>query len=496
MSGINGFQNTQFTAPVSTEKPLAKEVETPKHSPTVQKVITATKKAVQNLAKSFDQVSKNENCKNHKLGMRFSMKRVSSLAGALFKKIGKKFKETTKPAWNSKVVRKLKDVVTTLEKGEFRFIRKSKKPFIQITFDNEVKKLLNRYFKFEENVPNMTDDAALNEIYALLNTVGEISFSPEMFQIRNAMVAELITKHLVTQRLEEGIRCPIPCFNKNSKPVLINYTLLHRFELGNSGIPVYLFHPPQEHENEGCSPILAFRGTHFSLESISSVRSVVENLNKIGAARDLYDSFKVLLGKFIIDHYSGAAQTAPGFRIMGYSQGALLGQRAVIDFHRYLAKDELNPSLLYNSPGLEADYMDRWDAIPENARPQCINILVTHDIISKRGHKFIGEVFEVDPQKKLSFMEAHCGAKTITSQLEIFRVDNERESKSKTRKLVNEVMASCVVESLYKLINFGLKKIQNPKVEHLHQMASMATQGVIDPEKFTGTRSKRKIHKM
>lgn len=305
------------------------------------------------------------------------------------------------------------------------------------------------------------DRDVLEAVTVLLRDIANISFPQEQYQIRNAMVGELLTKYIVAVPLEEGMQFPLPCFNRALEPVCISYAIQCRFFLGNSGIPVYILQPAPEYDAEGCCPIVVFRGTKFSLDCKSDIRSIVENLNKEGAARGLYNEFRKTLGRYMKAKCAGENGTAPRFRVMGYSQGGVLAQRAVVDFYEYVAREPLHLSLFFNSPALEDDYFNRWLEIPETSRPSCFNILRTGDPVSKRGHKFIGNVYEVEPLQKEGLLQAHLGAKTITTTLRIYEVHNDKEALHETRKLINELMASALVEGLYNVLSKGLSRLQS-----------------------------------
>jgi hypothetical protein len=186
------------------------------------------------------------------------------------------------------------------------------------------------------------------------------------------------------------------------------------------------------------------------MENEGDIRSVIENLNKVGPARGVYNEFKGTLKDMFKRWFP--TMEKPLFRVMGYSQGAVLGQRACVDFYPYIDKRILNGSIFMNSPALEKDYIQAWESIKMENRPNVTNILVTRDLVSKRGNKFIGEVYEIDPLKKMGFLAAHMGCKFINKAISIYQVDNDKEAESYSRQLINQVMSSDMIEVLYKFM--------------------------------------------
>lgn len=455
---FRGVSDNFMTRPLQTEGMAKKQISTPKETSLIGTIRGLVQQKLQNVGEFFKKVVENSDCKNHILGMRHSLSNVSKLSIPSFKKIAEQFKKGAKSITDNRIVRKLKDIYDFLDKSDFNFVRKSDKPYLKEKFNSSQQKLLQRYTKFEKEQETMKPEQVLDEAIELLKYIGALSFQPDKYPIRNAMVAEVLTKYVVSQNIPDSKELPIPSFSAEGQPTVIQYILFRKINLANTGIPVFIFLPKKEEDRLHYSPLLVFRGTKFSFGKHSDIRSIVENLNKAGPARGIYDLFKKDLNQFFISWYKDKVPK-PLFRVLGYSQGAVLGQRTIVDFHHYVEKGLLNASILFNSPGVEEDYQIAWEKIETENRPIAVNIIVTHDVISKRGTKFIGDVYEIEPPYSGHILDSHFGSKFITDEWGVFFIDNDNEALSESRKFVNQVMSSDIVESLYQFASKGLNKL-------------------------------------
>jgi len=436
-----------------------KHVAVPKETRFISRIRQFVKGILKEVGDSYQKVIKNCNCKNHYVAMRHTMGRVKLFATSIFKKMVEQFKAAGEALAKHRIVRKLKESIEYLQKCDFSFVRRPGEPFLKDDL-KQFEELITFYREFEENEEKLEPEEALNQSIMLLKFIGKLKFDPKKYSARNGMVAEVLTKHVVAHPLPASIALPIPCFDPKGHPVVVNYCIAKQLSLSTTDIPVYVFVPILEAERAVFSPILIFRGTRFGFGNEADIRSIIENLNKIGPARGVYDEFKENLTKLFRQWFEKKDTKTPLFRVMGYSQGAVLGQRACVDFYEYLEKKgSLNPSFFFNSPAVERDYVLAWEAIKPSERPDVKNVLVTHDPVSKRGIKFIGEVYDIDPLKKCGFIEAHTGVKFIAKWLEVYHVDNEKEAESYTRLLMNQVMSSDIVDGIYQFIVSGLNKV-------------------------------------
>ncbi len=79
----------------------------------------------------------------------------------------------------------------------------------------------------------------------------------------------------------------------------------------------------------------------------------------------------------------------PKLRIFGYSQGGVLGQRAIVDLLKFVDCNPKNSSIFFNPVGVESDYIDKWKNAGNTSLPTVYNYVVSNDIISQnRGRVY------------------------------------------------------------------------------------------------------------
>ncbi|MCE5316529.1 MAG: hypothetical protein LLG04_04100 [Parachlamydia sp.] len=403
------------------------------------------------IAAFVERTKENEGCENHVIGMRHTADKINHVAKRFFRKLADLAKHAAAQIADTRVVRKLKDMLDYLNSCDFKFVRHSEDPVLKDARQQKIAQLLKQYQEYEKISATQTPEEAIETTIGLLVSLGALEFEASEYPIRNAMTAEILTKHLAPLPLKMGLRIPCPCFTAENKPIVATYQIHDILPLSSTQIPVYILTP----EDKKLPPLLIFRGTVLNLSRAADAASIIENMNKIGPARKPYDEFKATLGPYL----QKMAKEYPPFRFLGYSQGGVLAARACVDFPGFLQKQELNGSILFNPPGLEADYCARWDILSETERPMAVTYLVTRDIVSKRGHKFIGSIYEIQPPAN-AILHSHLGAKFLNPNWNLFAIDNEKEAQSPTRKLVNQLMACGLVQGLYTFASRQMEKIQ------------------------------------
>lgn len=456
--------NTNTAANVRLEPTLKKsEIKEAAQTPQARQIAQIFSRCV-GLIKSFsNQVQENQDCHDHSLGMRHGSAKVKEVAIPLFQKLKEFVHNQADKLNNTRVIRKFKDMLELLETCDFHFVRHSENPILIDGMATVIAEFLQRYSDFERRSHALEDGEHRSEIAELLAAIAKIPFQEDKFHVRNAMVAEVLTKHLVTRPVEEGDRIELPCFQGKDSCV-ISYGLTKRMVLGESGIPVLVYAPLKEEDQALFAPLLLFRGTKVNFTNGVDIRSVLENLHKVGPARFAYDQFKVPFGNFLKKWYRDPTRPRALFRAMGYSQGAVLAQRALVDFHAYFGKQLYQESILFNSPALEDDYYASWESLAAEHKPTVIIYLVTNDVVSKRGYRFASDqIYEIKPRTPQKWLAAHTGSKFIDPEWEVFQVDNHKESESPSRKLVNQICSSSSVEMIYNGLahRFGAKAKPN-----------------------------------
>lgn len=442
--------NVNKPANIQTDSALQKgKAQEAASTPQAKQVSTVFNRCL-GLIKAFSkQVQDNQDCHNHTLQMRHSASKTKQVAIPFFQKMKEFVRDKADKLNQNRIVRKLKDMLELLESIDFNFVRSSKSPLLINTMAKAITELLEQYRDFEGRSKQLEDQEHRFEISSLLAAIAKIPFGKDKYHIRNAMVGEVLTKHLVTRALEEGDEIDLPCFT-GEEPSIVRYGLHTRMTLGESGIPVLVYAPLEKGDQAAFPPLLLFRGTKVNFTNAIDIRSMVENLHKVGPARHAYDQFKGGLAAFLQGWFKAVPEN-PHFRVMGFSQGAVLGQRALVDFYPYFERKLYQESLLFNSPALEEDYYNLWEAIPSEQKPSVFIYLATNDLVSKRGYRFAADhIFEIKPRDPKKWLGAHLGAKFIDPELEVFEVDNTGESDSNSRKLVNQLCSSGAVEMVYK----------------------------------------------
>lgn len=423
------------------------------------KLLSLVKEKMDQVGQFFQKVAENANCTNHMLAMRQSLRHVKKLSTLLFKKLGDEWKDTSKKLSENRIIRKLKDSIEILLKCDLRFVRQSDTPLVKEKFLQDKEKVLENYTGFRSSLKQLPPEDAIARCIQLLLAIAKMEFPPDKYDIRNAMVAEVLTKHIATFPLTENIKLPVPCFDRQGQPIVINYRMALRLSLGTSNVPAYILVPIEDSTINDFPSLLIFRGTRLKINDHADMRCMIENLNNIGPAKGIYEDFKPSL-ELLLKNWTNIYQTPPLFRVLGYSQGGVIGQRTCVDFHSYLDKHALNASIFFNSPAVEIDYIKYWNALTIMEKPCVLNYLITRDLVSKRGSKFIGDVYEIEPLVEESFLEAHLGAKSITPKLGLYLINNDKEAVSYSRQLVNQVMSSASIEHLYLIASKGLSKFE------------------------------------
>lgn len=454
---------SNVTNRIQTEQNLKKSVTGSKNSVRDKEIFAVFKNNLSHILANLEKYQANQQCANHVLKMRHTLSHVKKLIAPFFSKLASLNQKTTTKLTENRVIRKLKDIYDYLNHCDFKYILQSEEAIAKSSSEESLEEIERAYQKFLKDKKEMSKEELLKATIDLMTLISQLDFQPEKYEIRNAMVAEVLTKYLVPQQLKEGLKIPFSCFSEE-KPVVVNYQLVKTLSLGSTHIPVYVFIPTEAKDQLVHPPLLIFRGTVFNLSNAVDARSVIENMNKIGPARIAYDEFKNQLTQFF-GKWFAKDQEGPLFRIMGYSQGGVLGQRAVVDFYPFVQRKKLNESIFLHSPAPEEAYFKMWTEIPDQAKPTVVNYIFRRDVVSKRGHKFIGTTYEMKP-KECTFLRAHLGAKFITPNWELFALDNEKESSSPTRRLVNQLMSSGTVEGLYKLASKRLKNVAQDPFKH------------------------------
>ena len=350
---------------------------------------------------------------------------------------------------NKRKVRKINMLSSLLESLDLSYAREDKKHITKEKLKFDERKGIRESANLEE-----FSEEALGSYVKALQRIAETQYPDDQFGVKEALAIEIITKYIVAQNLPDGFMIPFPIIDKRKKNAVAQYSLTRTFRLGNSEIPVYLF----EAKEQLLPPILVFRGTRMNFDKMSDAYSIVENFNAHGPARGFYQEFAPTLKEFF-NQWFKLPEHFQKFRIFGYSQGGVLGQRAAVDFAEYLGQSRNDCSVFFNSPGIEKDYLEKWNALNPEQRPAAINYVVSRDAVSKVGAGFIGEVYEVSPEFAARVTEAHFGVRLLEDNWKLYKIHSDQESESATRKILNAIQASVLTNGVYQLASKGVKTV-------------------------------------
>jgi len=384
----------------------------------------------------------------------YLIKKLSSSVFAALN-LAKHFEKGCEWIAKNHIVRKFKDILEFIKNMKVEFFKDSVLAILIDPLEKKLEEFSNKWKQLPKD-----EKALIKSLQEELNEISDLTEGKEFIQLRNLMVGELLTKEIVTLPLNEGLEWIIPTYDESGKPVNIPYSISYRLLMGTSQIPVYLFLPVSEKDKKIVPPILVFRGTRFDFSNTTDILSIIENLNKRGPARDLYEELRDDLKFLLKSEYDRNHSIEKKIRVLGYSQGGVLAQRAIVDFYEYINLDPLYISIFFNSPGVENDYHQRWELIPKELKPGVLGYVVSNDVISKYGKSFIGDLFEIHPISS-SVSTAHYGNRFLEPGWEMFRINKQQEEKCQLRAFANQLMTSTTVEAIYKLAKAGVTMMRN-----------------------------------
>ncbi|SCA64340.1 hypothetical protein AB751O23_AZ_00010, partial [Chlamydiales bacterium SCGC AB-751-O23] len=247
----------------------------------------------------------------------------------------------------------------------------------------------------------------------------------ELVLWRRVWVFEIICKELARLNFQKHtpliyLKLPLEIIdpsNPNSyKFIKVKHLLIHKFELHSKkakGLPYYVFLPKEKTYKERLPSICLFPGTNFK-----NLASIFASSDAKGPGRTLYDNSKNCLKSLL--------KSTGKVRLLGYSQGGAMVLRTLVDFPKWICQDPLQPSITFNSPGLENDMLDSYI---KNESQIIQKIPLTQfasyaDPVSKVG-KLIRDVYEINPnQQKDSGIpwRRHIGCKSYYPSASISKI--------------------------------------------------------------------------
>ena len=268
------------------------------------------------------------------------------------------------------------------------------------SFQNEASNILefqSKYGYFSPHSPiiaRVTDDP--KDLIPIIHLFEEIFLSVENSFQAELMCAEVLSKGLAYRNLKPGMEILIPNYEKKKKMVL--YRVDRIFDLG-FGMPAFGLVP----KTGTAAPILLFRGTDLSVDTLKGWASILSNLHIKGAAYTAFHRVQPLIHEWLVS----VALKGPKARVMGFSQGGILAGYTMLYENEFLSHAS---SYAFNTPGFFEEVYDEW---AEKQRSMT-TIITEGDLISKIGYLF-GEVYVFYLEQPLNPISAHVGLITTSS---------------------------------------------------------------------------------
>lgn len=232
---------------------------------------------------------------------------------------------------------------------------------------------------------------------------------------RMIATAEILTKALAYRDLEVGITFFIPLTLKKRKNVLVAYSLNKVFNIFG-GMPAFGL-LPQTYKSFA-APILLFRGTDFSIGTKRGWASLLCDVDPKGPGFHAFLHIKDELRDWILKaNRLSNCKT----RVLGYSLGGVLASYSNIYYNDLFSSDVYQPSIAFNSPGVDIAAFRIWDKLSHDNKSLFINFYSQNDLISKYGH-LIGYKYKLSSENNPYFIKAHVSLMTGNEYIDLIRM--------------------------------------------------------------------------
>ena len=273
----------------------------------------------------------------------------------------------------------------------------------------------------------------ISDIQDLLHKIYESSNDTDAQQILTAQVISKLFVNYYSEFIYEGLEIEIPTVSSENQKVLTKYVVDKKFNLWN-GVPAFAL---KDVESKA-SPLLLFRASNTVLEENDSLPTLVANFHPKGPAWKLFSNSEKGIEAWLKEQQKETGQKA---RVIGYSQGGILGAYFLTYHPQYFSQSEQNPSFILDAPGVSSKVGAIWDQI--NEKPY----VHRGDLIPKIGDCFIGKAFEVRIAQKLKGFDAHRALSFASPQWKIVEIATELARKTTARIIISgmQKLASLVV---------------------------------------------------
>ncbi len=262
-------------------------------------------------------------------------------------------------------------------------------------------------------------------------------------ELQQWMVAEILAKIVARIPLDKGQLISIPVINGEGKSEMVTYEVDKCFDLG-LGIPAYGLKPHAaaafsiyeylpffgscHKESVKAAPLLLFRGTNFSVKTEAAKMSVAINFDPKGAGFSFFLNAKDAIHQWL-QSVTSASQKA---RVFGYSQGGAFAQYTAINENAFISQKSHEPSMIFNSPGVNKDLLQQWHNIPAEQKPNLCALLPSQDPVTQFGF-LLGSVVQFNPKQPQEVQKAHFPLMLSQDAYSLVPVDTEKENSSMRR---------------------------------------------------------------
>jgi hypothetical protein len=231
------------------------------------------------------------------------------------------------------------------------------------------------------------------DLIPVINLLERIYHSIEDMEQLELMTAEVITKALAYRNLALGMEIPIPHFTSQKEKKRTIYRVDRLFDLWH-GMPAFGLIPINDGQG---SPILLFRGTDFSLDTLRGWASILSDLDPKGPG---YSVFQRAMPS-IHDWLSKVNEEGRKARVMGFSLGGILAAYTVLYEGEHLSQSLQERSFAFNPPGLSDQIFE------ERRKPfNLVTIVTQEDMVSRTGNLF-GKISVLSLDHPLKPLKAH-----------------------------------------------------------------------------------------
>ncbi len=235
--------------------------------------------------------------------------------------------------------------------------------------------------------------------------------------------SEILAKVVAYRNLSIDTHLFVPTWDQESF-VLEEYKVDRVFNLWNSMKAYGL-----KSISRDAPPLLLFRGTEFSVATISGRSSIVSNFDPKGPGVSIFQHARPML----VDWLKKVCTPKVKARALGYSLGGALASYAVILEPDYFQKDPRHKSLGFHQPGVNKELFDTWNHLPKEKRPLFEGYIAEGDFVSKYGYLF-SDTYEITVKDQMAPIESHVSLFFIKPCCYLQEVDPALENESESRQ--------------------------------------------------------------